>query len=119
MTDVVVNQGFFGILNRTLDRLQLLSKLMAWPTYLNHLDNHAKVAIGTLETFDNGGMLMRHSFFDPGGGLGVILPRGIDSRSAAWLRCNSLNHRPYRGDTKKCLTHLDDGITCRKSSRKS
>jgi hypothetical protein len=117
MTDVVVNQGFFGILNRTLDRLQLLSKLMAWPTFLNHLDNHAKVAIGTLETFDNGGMLMRHSFFDPGGGLGVILPRGIDSRSAAWLRCNAL--KDTIDPTGGCLTHLDDGITCRKSSRKS
>jgi hypothetical protein len=70
MADVVVNQGFLGILNRTFDRLQLLSELMAWSTFLNHLDDHAKVAIGTLETFDNGGVVMRHTFFHPGGRLG-------------------------------------------------
>jgi hypothetical protein len=28
-------------------------------------------------------------------------------------------HRSCRGDAKKCLTHLDGGITCQKSARRS
>jgi hypothetical protein len=40
MTDLIVDQGFFGILNRAFDGLQLLSKLMAWPILFDHLDDH-------------------------------------------------------------------------------
>jgi hypothetical protein len=56
MTDMIVNQGFFGIINRAFDGLQLLSKLMAWPALFDHLNDHAEMAIGPFEALDNRGM---------------------------------------------------------------
>jgi hypothetical protein len=67
MRDVIVDQGFLGTLNRAFDSLQLLGKLVAWPALLNHLDDHAKMAVGTPETFDDRGMVRRHSFFQSRG----------------------------------------------------
>jgi hypothetical protein len=69
MIDVVVNQGLLGVLDRALDRLELLRNLHAGPALLDHLDDHAKVAIGTLEALDDRGMsLMWHSIFPIQGG---------------------------------------------------
>jgi hypothetical protein len=66
MIDVIVNQSFLGVLDRALDRLELLCDLHAGPALLDHLDDHAKMAIGTLETLDDRGMmLMWHSVFHP------------------------------------------------------
>jgi hypothetical protein len=76
MTDVIVNQGFLGVLNRAFDSLQLLGKLVAWSPLFDHLYDLAKMAIGSLETLDDRGMVMRHSLFHPGRRLGAILARG-------------------------------------------
>jgi hypothetical protein len=53
---MIVNQSLLGVLDRVLDRLQLLSKLQTRPALLDHLDDHAKMAVGTLETPDDRGM---------------------------------------------------------------
>src|SRR4030081_3630199 len=68
VTDVVVNQGLLGVLDRALDRLQLLRNLQARPVLLDHFDDHVKMAVGAPEPLDNRGMLMmRHSASYPGG----------------------------------------------------
>jgi hypothetical protein len=64
VTDMIVNQSLLGVLDRALDRLQLLSKLQTRPALLDHLDDHAKMAVGTLETPDDRGMtVMWHLLF--------------------------------------------------------
>jgi hypothetical protein len=45
MIDVVVNQGLLGVLDRALDCLELLRDLHAWSALLDHLDDHAKMAV--------------------------------------------------------------------------
>jgi len=80
MIDVVVNQGLLGTLDRALDCLELLRDLAARPALFDHLDDHAKVAIGTFETLDDRGVIvMWHLLFlsrgedngDPPEGLAV------------------------------------------------
>jgi hypothetical protein len=86
MTDMIVNQGFLGILNRAFDCLQLLGKLVAWSALLDHRDNHAEMAVGALETLDDRGMVMRHWVFssrgrdtnDPLGGM-LVQQRDLDA----------------------------------------
>ena len=46
----------------------------------------------------------------------AMYERGCD---AALLQRSKGYHRSCRGDAKKCLTHLDGGITCQKSARRS
>ena len=58
MADMIVDQSFLGILYRAFHRLQLLSYLMAWTALFDHLDNHAEMAIGTLEPLDDRGMMV-------------------------------------------------------------
>ncbi len=53
MTDMIVNQGFFGILNRAFDRLELLRKLMTGPALFDHFDDHPQMPIGAFEALDN------------------------------------------------------------------
>jgi hypothetical protein len=58
VVDVIVNQGLLGVLDGALDRLKLLRDLRARPALLDHLDDHAKMAIGTLETLDDRGVMV-------------------------------------------------------------
>jgi hypothetical protein len=53
MIQMVVDQGFFGIIDRVLDGLKLLRKIDAGGTFLNHRDNCPKMALGPLEASDN------------------------------------------------------------------
>jgi hypothetical protein len=46
MADVVVNQGFLGVFDGTLHRLELLSDFRAGLILLNHFDDRFEVAIG-------------------------------------------------------------------------
>ena len=58
MADVVVNQRLFGVLDRALDRLELLGHLRARLAALDHLDDLLQVPVGTLETLDDVGMAL-------------------------------------------------------------
>jgi hypothetical protein len=79
VTDVIVNQSLLGVLDRALDRLQLLSKLQTRPALLDHLDDGAKMAIGTLETLDDRGMtVMWHLLFPSRGEDNADPPQGSD-----------------------------------------
>jgi hypothetical protein len=48
MTDMIVNQGFFCILNRALDGLELLRKLMARAVLFDHFDDHTEMPVCAL-----------------------------------------------------------------------
>jgi len=51
---MIVNQGLLGVDDGLLDRLQLLGDLKATAALVQHGDNALKVAVGTLETFNDG-----------------------------------------------------------------
>jgi hypothetical protein len=57
MIDMVVDQGFFGIIDRVLDGLQLLGKVDAGRTIFDHLDDHPEVSFGPLEASHDVGMI--------------------------------------------------------------
>lgn len=50
VADMVMNQGFFGVLDGAFDGLELLSDFRAGLALLNHPDDRFKVAIGALQT---------------------------------------------------------------------
>jgi hypothetical protein len=56
VTDVVVDQGLFGALDRALHGLQLLGDLRARQVLLDHLDNRFEMTVGALQTSGNRGM---------------------------------------------------------------
>ena len=77
MADVIVDQRLFGVLDRALDGLQLLSDLRAWPAPFDHLDDLLQMAVSTFEPPDNFWMIaviMAMSY--PRGRIANILPRG-------------------------------------------
>jgi hypothetical protein len=81
VTEVIVNQSLLGVLDRALDRLQLLSELQTRPALLDHLDDGVKVAIGTLETLDDRGMTaVWHLLFPSRGEDSGDPPEGIEVR---------------------------------------
>jgi hypothetical protein len=53
MIDMIVDQGFFRIVNRVFYRLQLLGKIDAGGTFLDHRDDCPKMALSPLEAPDN------------------------------------------------------------------
>jgi hypothetical protein len=57
VTDVIVNQRLFGVFDRPLDSLQLLSDLRTWPALLDHVDDLLQVTASTLETLDDRRMI--------------------------------------------------------------
>jgi hypothetical protein len=59
-----MDQGFLGILDRALDRLQLLGDLQTRPVVFDHFDDGLKVTVGALQApYDCGMILVRHSIF--------------------------------------------------------
>jgi hypothetical protein len=57
MLDMVVDQRFFGIIDRVLYGLQLLRKIDAGGTIFDHLDDHPEVSFGPLEASYDVGMI--------------------------------------------------------------
>jgi hypothetical protein len=73
IADVIMDQGFLGTLDRALDGLQLLSDFQTWSVFFDHFDDGLKVTVGTLETSDDGGViLVGHVFSCPP--VGLIYP---------------------------------------------
>lgn len=56
MVDMVVDEHLFGLDQRLFDRAELLRHVDAGPSFLNHLDDLAQMAIGTLERLDHVGV---------------------------------------------------------------
>src|SRR6218665_3687709 len=56
MLDVIVNQCFFCVGKRALDRLQLLGDFQATAFFLEHRDDALEVAFGTFEALDDVGV---------------------------------------------------------------
>src|SRR5882757_4800287 len=78
VTDVVVDQCFFGALDCTLHGLQLLRDLGAWPALLDHPDDGFEVAIGAFQASGNRGMwVVRHCSLLSSGEDSSDPPRGI------------------------------------------
>jgi hypothetical protein len=64
MIDVIVDQRLFGVVDRVLDRLQLLSKLEAGPPAFDHVDDRLKMPFRAPEATDDLGMvLVLHGLF--------------------------------------------------------
>jgi hypothetical protein len=55
---VIVNQRLLCIFDRAFDRLQLLSDLRTWTSFLNHFDNRLQVAIRAFQAANDGGMMI-------------------------------------------------------------
>src|SRR5580700_9019951 len=55
--NVIVNQRLLGVLDRAFHCLQLLGDLRAGPVLLDHFDDRVQVAMGALETLDDGRMI--------------------------------------------------------------
>jgi hypothetical protein len=53
MIDMVVDQSPFGLVDRLLDRMQLLRKLDTATTLIEHLDDSTHVPLGALEPLDD------------------------------------------------------------------
>jgi len=58
MINVVMDQCLLGIHDRTLDCLQLLSKLSAGLLFFDHTDDNLQMTVGALEPLDDVRMLM-------------------------------------------------------------
>jgi hypothetical protein len=53
MIDMVMDQPTFSLVDRLLDRMQLLRKLDAATTLVEHLNDSTHVPIGALEPLDD------------------------------------------------------------------
>ena len=58
MIDVIVDQRLLGVVDRILDRLQLLSKFEAGPPAFDHADDRLKMPFRAPETTDDLGMVL-------------------------------------------------------------
>jgi hypothetical protein len=58
MIDVIVDQRLLGVVDRVLDRLELLSKLEAGPPAFDHVANRLKVPFCAPEAPDDLGMVL-------------------------------------------------------------
>src|SRR5262249_30091990 len=58
MIDVIVDQRLLGVVDRVLDRLQLLSKLDAGPPAFDHADDRLKMPFRAPEAADDLGMVL-------------------------------------------------------------
>jgi len=76
---MIVDQGFFGILDRAFNGLQLLRKLYARFARFDHFNDLLQVPIRTPETLDDCWMLdMWHSVSYPPTRITHILWRGYE-----------------------------------------
>ena len=77
MLDVIVNQCFLGIINGILDCLQLLGKLGAGPTLLDHSDDRLQMPLGPPEPpYDLGVILVLHGAVPVLKPLTAVSPEG-------------------------------------------
>ena len=53
---MILNQRLLGLPNRLFNGVQLLGDLEAGPAGLDHLDDAAQMAVGTIEPFDDVGV---------------------------------------------------------------
>jgi hypothetical protein len=53
MIDMIVNQRPLGFANGLLDRMKLLGKIEARPSFAEHLNHPAEVTLGPLQPFDD------------------------------------------------------------------
>jgi hypothetical protein len=58
MIDVIVDQRFLGVVDRVLDRLELLSELEAGPPPFDHADDRLKMPLRASEAADDLGMVL-------------------------------------------------------------
>jgi len=60
MAQMIVDQGFFGVANRLLNRMQLLRQFQAGTAIGEHFDDVLKVAFGTQQAPGDLGVGFRH-----------------------------------------------------------
>src|SRR5262249_51616365 len=82
MIDVIVDQRLLGVVDRVLDRLQLLSKLQAGPPAFDHVDGRLKMPFRAPEAADDLGMVLVLHGPVPVLGPIPVSPRGGQSRTA-------------------------------------
>jgi hypothetical protein len=72
---MIVDQRLFGVLDRALDRLQLLRNFGAWPALFDHFDDLAQMTVGALEPLrDFRVIAVAHRDSHPGGRMAINLP---------------------------------------------
>jgi hypothetical protein len=60
VVDVVMHQGFLGLGDSFLDRMELLGNLKARPAVLDHGDHGSKMALNPFEALHNFGMALMY-----------------------------------------------------------
>jgi hypothetical protein len=62
---MIMDQRLFGVLDRTLDCLQLLRDLCAGAALLDHKDNGLQMAVGALQTANDSRVMFVRHWFSP------------------------------------------------------
>jgi len=77
MADVIMDQRLFGVLDRALDRLQLLRNFGTWPPLFDHRNDLLQMSISAPEALQDLRVIaVVHRRPYPGGRMAIILLGG-------------------------------------------